>query len=102
MPKVKALHSIGVGHLLGSHSIDHVGGIIPNKKVLELSEELINLIGAESFESVATEETKMSEEVQTPVTPETPVVQPEQTPVQESETLPVESTEPVTPETPAV
>lgn len=103
MPKVKALYTIGVNRLLGSHAIPNVAGIIPNGAVLELSEEIINLIGADSFEVVANEETKMSEELKTEVTPEvTPVVETEVvTPVVDVNTPAVEVA-PVTPEvTPA-
>lgn len=101
MPKVKALHSIGVAQLLGSHGIPNADGIIPNGAKLELSDEQIELIGNDSFEPVSAEETpkNMSEET-TPVTLES---QPEQTPVTpETDTLPTPdaSTE-TTPVTPA-
>lgn len=98
MPKYKALHTIGVAHLLGSHQIQNADGLIPNGAKLELSEELVNLIGADSFEKVdaTSEEKPMSEEVK-PTEP-IPAVQPDavapdQTPA------PTEGA-PVTPETP--
>jgi outer membrane biosynthesis protein TonB len=95
MPKVKALFSIGVGRLLGSHSLPHVDGVIPNGKILDLTDELIELIGADSFEKVTGEETTMPEETKpTETTPEvTPT--PETTPAETTpETVPTPETTP--------
>jgi hypothetical protein len=73
MPKVKALYSVGVARLLGTYTIPNVGGVIPYGQIIELSEELIELIGADSFELVAEEKEKtMSEETKVETTPETP------------------------------
>ena len=93
MPKVKAIHTIGVAHLLGSYSIQNADGVIPNGAKLELSEELIDLIGRDSFEPVAAEESNKNMSEETTPTPETPVVP--ETPVTPEEVKPE-----ATPETP--
>lgn len=70
----KALHTIGVGNLVGEHSdIPAVDGAIRVGAVVELSDELLALIGPDSFEETeAPKDTSMSEETNTPETPVTP------------------------------